>query len=249
MSTSSSQYSPTIHNTTRKTSDDDSSDRPSTSFGITDDRSAGYDSTISRTNIATLSPPSADMNSSSRCTTECAISGKRAVMVWMASTSIWRYLPSLSDEAAASCVATSSFFSRSITSSTLRGPTSAIAMSSVLRWMASFGDDSARSTSMTSSRSTLVWRLRRLSMRSSTINLTLLSLSDASRPVYAAAAARTAVGACDIDVSVEAASYTSALLSDDSIWKIALTKRGFSDGSARHALRASSSTTSEKPSP
>mmetsp|Transcript_46581 Transcript_46581/g.98853 ORF Transcript_46581/g.98853 Transcript_46581/m.98853 type:complete len:239 (+) Transcript_46581:1984-2700(+) len=84
---------------------------------------------------------------------------------------------------------------------------------------------------------------------SSTIIMTLLSFWELRRLVYVTAAARTAVGELEREMSVQAASYETAAESLPNIWNRTRTKRDFWLGSRRHALRVRSRTRRAKPSP
>mmetsp|Transcript_33257 Transcript_33257/g.75122 ORF Transcript_33257/g.75122 Transcript_33257/m.75122 type:complete len:230 (+) Transcript_33257:577-1266(+) len=130
-----------------------------------------------------------------------------------------------------------------------RGPTSSMATSRVRLQMSMFGDPRARRRSMSTSCSTLVWWARSSAIRSSTMSFTLLSDCELRSPVYVAAAARTAVGAELRETRVQAASYETAALLEESMAKRERTKRAFWAGSRRHTLRVRLRTQRANPSP
>jgi hypothetical protein len=84
-----------------------------------------------------------------------------------------------------------------------------------LRRMSRLGLESTLTISITTSTKTALWATQSSSIRSSTINLTLLSLWDARRRQYVLAAARTAVGADDREIRVPAHSYTTSLFGEE----------------------------------
>mmetsp|Transcript_21974 Transcript_21974/g.55328 ORF Transcript_21974/g.55328 Transcript_21974/m.55328 type:complete len:276 (-) Transcript_21974:545-1372(-) len=214
-------------------------------------RSLALVSMISRTKNTTssaLAVLESPMKSMSRYTTLPATSGNLTAHEWMDCTSSCRYSPALSPDSAL-WVFMISFLRTSTTSSMLRRVTSSSASCSVFARMSRLGDDNARMMSISESCITSGCFTLSSLRRSSTMSLTLLSLWLASSWQKHWHAARTAVGAWLSCVSVTAHSYVTAVLLEAMSAMMILMQRPFWLGSARVALRTSSSTATCRMSP